>query len=298
MRSGPSHEFLPHRRLADEIAAAAIAAPDCASSACRTKPIRRSRATSPRFLARSRGRCAGDHSRPWATPAAWSVPISCCSTAASSRRRSHASASRRRWRLVRRAPRLLTTGSLEAAVASARRRMRRLRAHVGPCALVRESGQRPRVLHRLFERRTQRDSTPAVCVLARGTDEGTETPSITHSPCDESAGVLLALQFDHRHGSRRRHGRLRTRRSTCASTRRSSRCCATGASRGRSNCRSAVGGVHRGRHARALVRVAVQRTPLAAAVPVRGAADDVMATLDDEDAEETASPTTAAAELS
>ena len=103
----------------------AIGAAACASSACRTRPIRRSRATSPRF-SRARRRCSEPAHAAVAEwrPADDPSRSRCCSTAGSSRRRSPATASCRRWRVVRRAAAGAGDRNLEAAVARRRRDLR------------------------------------------------------------------------------------------------------------------------------------------------------------------------------
>ena len=193
-------------------------------------------------------------------------------------------------------PRVLTTGSLDAAVALGAAVYGRLRAHVGPSLSFVKAGsghayyiglRAPDAAH----------STPAVCVLARGTDEGTEVridhpfTVMTNRPVsfalysstigtDRTGDLVAFAPDDHicehaplvtvlRYGRKSRQVELPVTLSVAF----------TEVGTLELWCES-QSSEHRWR----------------LQFQLRGAADDVMATLDDEDAEETASPTTAAAD--
>ena len=154
--------------------------------------------------------------------------------------------------MVWRAAPMLRTNHLEAAVASAPPPTPAAGRDVGPPAPLDDSrlgrapraigqgGQRPRVLRRSSCAAARTTRSPAVCVLARGTEEGTV--------------IAHRAPFHHRRPTARSRSRSTAPRSdptapatscrcdptkTRTSTHRSSPCCATGASRGRSNCRCA-----------------------------------------------------------
>ena len=262
------HEFLPLTRAGRRRAAAAIAAPACASSGCRTKPIRRSRATSPRF-SRAPRPSSRPITAPWSQTAGrrmirpdlvlfnggfFTPPVA----------RERIAQALAGW--FGDTPRLLATGNLEAAVAVGAATYARLRAGIGRAgSLVKAGSGRAYYIALGAPRGSWRDRGGLRARARDGGRDGTDLRSSVHRR-DESSGVLLALQLDDASGSRRRHRLARSRRGRAGTCAARHRIPLREEVASRRAAGPTVGRVHRSRHAGRLVPVGDDRPSLAAAV--------------------------------
>ena len=80
-----------------------------------------------------------------------------------------------------RAPRLLATGNLEAAVAVGAATYARLRAGIGRAGSARESGQRARLLHRPWWAASRMEPSRRSACSPAARRKGRNGPSIIHS---------------------------------------------------------------------------------------------------------------------
>ena len=154
----------------------AIGARACASSGCRTKPTRRSRVTWPAISRALRGRVsARSPRRPSRSPGGAVIRPDLVlfnggffAPAVARERVAQALA---RW--FGDAPPLLATGNLEAAVAVGAATYARLRAGIGRAGALVKAGS-GRAYYVALRAPLTDEAIAAVCVLARGTEEGTE----------------------------------------------------------------------------------------------------------------------------